>query len=103
MRDEDKPFICYKQGWSMKIVPRGTAGWWAFCLWIAGFTLVLAGFLAGIASLRGENAKIAATAGFLAVTAVWALVMTRWMLARSEVVNVNELLDIKRERDRRRR
>jgi hypothetical protein len=26
MREEDKPFICYRQGkWGMKIVPRGGA------------------------------------------------------------------------------
>lgn len=103
MRDDEKHFICYRQGWSMKIVPRNAAGWRAFGLWMAGFGLMLAAFLASLAAMREESALIAATVGFVALTLIWTVAMLRWMMARSEVVDLKELLEIKRERDKGRR
>lgn len=103
MRDEDKPFVCYKRGWSMKIVPRGVEGWRAFGLWMIPFGLMMAVFAAAIAAVEQGPAQIAIVIGFVAVTTVWAIIMIRWMLARSEIVDMKELLELKRQRDSNRR
>lgn len=99
MRDEDKPFVCYKQGLSMKIVPRGGAGWRAFGLWMGAFMLMLVAFLTAMPWVQGSTGQMAATGIFLAVTAQWAVAMIRWMLARSEIIDLRELTELKRERD----
>lgn len=102
MRDEEKPFVCYRQGWSIRIVPRTSAGWSAFGVWMAFLGLMVAAFIAILSVLPGDAAQLAVVVGFLAATGIWALAMIRWMLARSEVIAVNELLDLKRQRDRER-
>lgn len=102
MRDEDKPFVCYKQGWSIKIVPRGAAGWRAFGLWMAVLTILLAAFLFAMARLDDTRAQIAAIVSFVIATLIWAVAMIRWMKARSEVIDLAELLDLKRQNDGRR-
>ncbi len=99
MREEDKPFICYKQGWSMKIVPRNRSGWIALALWIMALGVLLAGFIAVMSTLRAEAAQLAAGLGFALVSAAWAVAMICWMRARSEIVDVRELLELKRRRD----
>jgi len=43
------------------------------------------------------------TVGFLIFTLAWIAAMTRWMLARSEVVSLDELLELKREQNARKR
>lgn len=100
MRDQDKPFICYKQGWSIKIVPRNAQGWRWLGLWLAAYGLLLAGYLAVAAALTDDSAVTAAIVGFLAISGMWAFAMIRWMLARSEVLNLKELIELKRKRDR---
>lgn len=96
MRDEDKPFVCYKRGWNIKIVPRGGAGWRAFGAWMAAFGIMLAGFLAIMATLGDSSIGIAVTAVLVVISIVWAVVMIRWMMARSEMVDLDEMLDLKR-------
>ena len=96
MRDEDKPFVCYKRGWNIKIMPRGGAGWRAFGAWMAAFGVILAGFLAIMATLGDSSLGIAVTAAFVVISIVWAVVMIRWMMARSEIVDLDEMLDLKR-------
>lgn len=103
MREKDKPFICYKWGWSMKIVPRNAAGWRMFGLWMVSLVPLVVAFTAAMATELGPQAEIVIVIAFLAATAVWAVAMIRWMLARSEIVRLDELLELKRERDRRNR
>lgn len=103
MRDEDKPFICYQQGrWNMKIVPRNAAGWWAFVLWMVGF-FAMAGLF--VLFMNGEPTKgtmIAMLILYVVATTAWAIAMIRWMKARSEIIDMEDLLALKRERDRQR-
>jgi hypothetical protein len=99
MRDEDKPFICYKQGWSMKIVPRNAAGWRAFGLWMASLIPMIAVFAAAMATDPGETLEIVFVVAFLALTGAWVFAMIRWMLARSEIVDLAELMELKRRKD----
>ena len=84
----------------MKIVPRGAAGWRAFALWMAAFGVILAGFFAVMAAIPEPAGQTAVVIVFLAATLVWTIAMIRWMLARSEVVDLRELLEIKRQRER---
>ena len=96
MRDEDKPFVCYKQGWSMKIVPRNAAGWRAFWLWILLLVPLIGIFIATLATEPGETLELVFVALFLALTGIWVFAMIRWMLARSEVVDLAKLMELKR-------
>lgn len=102
MRDEDKPFICYQQGWNIKIMPRNAAGWRALGLWM--LVLLLPSFALIPIAIRlddtpQEHLAIWAMVPLLAIMAVTSVAMIRWMKARSEIVDMDELLAIKRERD----
>lgn len=100
MRDEDKPFVAYKRGWSFKIVPRGAAGWRALALWMVPFAIMVVVLMVAIEAIGDSPAQFALMIGFIALNAVWAILMIRWMLARSERVDLDEMLDLKRQRDR---
>ncbi len=102
MREEDKPFICYKRGrWGMTIVPRDGEGWRLMGLWFVPFVLLTAGHIAVVTSVPEDHTLVGwATLGFVLLIAVWAFSMIRWMLARAEVIELDELLALKRERDR---
>lgn len=94
---EEKPFICYqsgKSGWAIKIVPRNAQGWLYFGLWMLVFIIMTAALM-----LVPENPW--AVGAYLVVTLIWAMAMTLWMKARSEIVNTDELLALKKELDAR--
>ena len=104
MRDEDKPFICYKQGWNMKITPRNAEGWRLLALWMVPFfaatgLFVWIGFQAEKHGWSESSIALLAFLGFLPATLIWTIVMIRWMKARSEIIDVNGLIEIKREQD----
>lgn len=102
MAERDKPFVCYRQGrWAMKIMPRGGEGWRLTAMWLA-FYAVLSGLYVWAVAGQPEDETFVGqmTAGFILVTAIWAIAMIRWMLARAEVINLDELLALKRERER---
>lgn len=88
MRDQDKPFACYRSGLGMKIVPRGAADWRAFGWWMASLLVLVGLFVAVLAMELGEAGEIVAIAGFLCLTGVWTFAMIRWLLARSEVIDL---------------
>jgi hypothetical protein len=101
MNDSKKPFVCYKGRMSLKIAPRNAAGWRATGWWMVAF-IVLTGLFVWVMKLAASSSQvgIAVTAYILAAT-VWAVAMTLWMKARSEVIDLEELLALKRERDNR--
>lgn len=104
MRDEDKPFVCYKQGWNIKITPRNAEGWRLFAIWMVPFfaaTGVFAWISFQAEKLGWSEASILLLAclGFLPATLIWAVAMIRWMMERSEIIDVNGLIEIKREQD----
>mgnify|MGYP000473374805 CR=1 FL=1 len=105
MRDEEKPFVYYKSGSGVKISPRNAAGWRAFAVWMLALFCATGAFVwvSIVADEAGWNDRIILlflTLPFLLVTGVWALVMFRYMKARSEIVDVDSLLQIKRDIDR---
>jgi hypothetical protein len=102
MRDEDKPFVYYKSGSGVKISPRNAAGWRAFAAWMIalfGATGVFV-WVTAVADAEGwsdGDILLLLTLPFLLVTAFWAFAMFRYMKARSEIVDVDRLLQLKSE------
>ncbi len=103
MSDQDKPFVCYRNGLNMKIVPRGRQGWRLFGLWMAFLMLLVGLFIATLALELGDAMEIAAEVVFLVLTGVWIVAMIRWMLARSEVIDLARPAKEPRRRGSRRR
>ena len=96
MRDEDKPFVLYRHGWSTRIIPRNAAGWRGFSLWMLGLAALVATFIYAL-SLANSGLAIASIAGAYALgLIVWSVAMVRWMKARAEIVDIAELLKLKR-------
>lgn len=103
MRDEDKPFICYQQGWNMKIVPRNAAGWRALGLWTLLLlfpTFAMIPVAARLDDTPQEYLVVWATIPLLLVTVAIGVAMIRWMKARSEIIDVDGLSKIKRDLDK---
>ena len=105
MRDEDKPFICYKSKWSMNIVPRNAAGWQYLLYWMLPFFALIAVSIWVSAALdaNGMNdQKIVAIVVpiFLILTTIWTVALIRWTKNRSEIIDMDELVAMKRDRDR---
>lgn len=100
MTDEDKPFICYKSGLNLKITPRSAAGWRSFAVWMAAILGLTGGFVVLVTRPLTQAQVIYATAGFTILILALSVAMVRWMYVRSEVVDMNELLELKRERER---
>ncbi len=104
MRNEDKPFILTKYGWGgFNIEPRNARGWRLMLTWLA-LPLPLIGGFALFAEKQPDSPA------FAAVLAVFILCMSLWgiggiilMRARAEVVDVEQLLRLKREQERKRR
>lgn len=101
MRDEDKPFVYYKTGSGFKISPRNAAGWRAFAVWMFAFfgaTGIFVWVTVAADSSGWGDSKILLflTLPFLLVTAIWVFAMIRYMKARSEIVDMDSLLKLKR-------
>lgn len=104
MRKPEKPFIAYRSGpWSLKIVPRTAAGWRALIVWMLALAPITGLFL-WFAESEPEGVRLwVGLAAYLAAMMIWGFGMMRWMLARSETVNLEDLLAFKREQDKAKR
>jgi hypothetical protein len=104
MAEGDKPFIAWRQGrWGLKIVPRTAAGWRAFGLWMLSLFPICGLFIAMITREPEGAALLVLVVIYMLALIIWGIAMTRWMLARAEVVRVEELLDLKRQMDAQKR
>ena len=103
MAEQDKPFVCYKSGWSLKITPRNAAGWRALLVWMLALALLTAPFVWLFARQHSDAQVAAYVTGYVLLTVGWSLTMMRWMYLRSEVIDIDELLKLKRELDARKR
>ena len=100
MRDQDKPFICYRNGkWAIRIQPRNAAGWKAMALWLLTMVPGVALFAMVMAREPSKSATTATVILYLLFMVLWAALGIRWMLARSEIIDVEALLAIKRKQD----
>ncbi len=101
MRDEDKPFIYYRTGkWAFKIAPRNGAGLRATIIWVLALVPIVVLFIWAMSS--APNGRIQGLYTMIYVVAMlgWSIAMFLWMKARSEIVDFDELIQIKREQDR---
>jgi hypothetical protein len=103
MTEQDKPFVCYKSRWNFTIAPRKAAGWWALVWWLLALAPPTAGYAWLMAREPSDAAVVAWTTGYILLAVVWALTMTRWMYLRSEVIDMADVLEWKRRRDRSKR
>jgi hypothetical protein len=104
MRDQGKPFVLYRKGpMNFSIVPRGSRGWTQFGVWMVVFAVPTIAFAIYAEAHEGRPGFWVALALYLAATLIWSLASIWWMKARAEVVDVNELLKLKREADRKKR
>jgi hypothetical protein len=85
----------------MKIAPRIAAGWRAVFVWLLLPAVPAALFLWLLARQPGDPQIAAYVTGYVLLTIGWSLAMLRWMYLRSEVVDLNDLLKLKRELDAR--
>lgn len=104
MRDEDKPFILTKYSWGgFNIEPRNARGWRLMLTWLALPLPLIGGFALFTEKQPDSPAFAAVLAVFVLAMAIWAIGGIIWMRARSEVVDVEQLLRLKREQERKRR
>lgn len=101
MAESDKPFICYKAGLKMSIQPRNRAGWIYTALWTVSMGPLIGGFVWLMSAEPTGAREIAYATGFVLVMLLWVIAMTIWMKNRSEVVDMDEMLKLKREVDAR--
>ena len=99
MREEDKPFICYKSRWSLKIQPRNAAGWKATGYWVLALVPIVGLFVLGMSTKPGAGLATVYGVLYAAGMGLWVWSMVRWMKARSEVVDLDALLAIKKQQD----
>ncbi|MFM7402801.1 MAG: hypothetical protein ACKO1N_01645 [Erythrobacter sp.] len=104
MRDQDKPFLMYRRGpWSFSIVPRGPSGWFQLGVWLAIFALLSFAFAVFAQQHEGQPIFTVALVIYLVLTLVWSVAMIWWMRRRAEVVDVEAMLRLKREAERKAR
>jgi uncharacterized membrane protein len=106
MRDEDKPFICYRQSkYLFQITPRNAAGWRALGLWMLPFLAATGLFVAMTMQMeqRGISEStvfFAMVLPFMIATAVWSIAMIRWMKDRSQIIDANAVAKVQQEQER---
>jgi hypothetical protein len=101
MRDSDKPFVLIRAGrGGFTIEPRGARGWRLMLTWIA-VSLLIGGAFALFASTDPEGSTfVVGLTLFVLALGGWTIGGIIWMRARAEVVDVHELLRLKREQER---
>ena len=102
MTDDEKMFVYTRRGLSRQIVPRNRRGWIAFGFWMLALAPIVALYTWLMADAT-DTARIAYSVVYFAAMGVWVLAMFHWMKARSEIVDLDELLELKRKRDREKR
>lgn len=101
MRDEDKPFILYQSGhWNFRIVPRNGEGWRQIIIWIA-LMAPITGLFVWFAAQKPQGPMLyGGLAIYLIAMMAWGIGGTVWMRARAEVIDLEELLKLKRDAER---
>lgn len=101
MDNREKPFVMYRMGFgSFKIMPRNAQGWRETTLWVLTSVPIISSFL-WFASTKPEDTPLFVGLGLFFTSMLgWGIGGTIWMRRRSEVIDFEELLALKRERDR---
>lgn len=98
-----KDFVCYKSGWAMKFVPQTANGWKYTGIW----TLILmlpavpfAVFASAVDDTPQEHWAIWAMIPLFIIIGLLIWQMSKWMLARSDVIDANDIAQWKRDKAR---
>ena len=86
-------------------MPRNAAGWRYTLYWMLPFFAMVAGtiWISAVLEAHGiDEKKIVAVVltGFAVLTTVWTIALIRWTKNRSEIIDMDELVALKRELDR---
>lgn len=104
MRDSEKPFVLYRRGpMNFHIVPRGIKGWVQFGIWMAMLAPPTIAFTFYAEAHEGTPQFWVGLALYLVATLIWAVAGIWWMKARAEVIDVEEMLRLKRKQQRQHR
>ncbi len=104
MREEDKPFVMYRRGYgSFSIAPRNGKGVRQTGIWLALLAPIMGGFIWFMTGEPKGTSFHVGVAVFVAAIAGWSIGGMLWMRARAEVVDLQELLKLKREQERKQR
>lgn len=104
MRDDDKPFVLTKYRWGgFNIEPHNARGWRLMLTWLALPLPLIGGFALFTEKQPDSPAFAAVLAVFILGMALWAIGGIIWMRARAEVVDVEQLIRLKREQERKQR
>lgn len=103
MPTQEKLFVCVKHGWAMSFTPISWPGWKALGWWTLSLLPIIGVFMAIIANGPSPAVEAVLVVAFLASLGLWSWAMIRWMLPRSDVIDANEVLELKRRRDRQNR
>lgn len=87
MAEPEKPFVCYRQGLSIKFYARGAAGLKSLACWIGGYLLVILLFIMTVAKHPHSRLTLPALTMLLVGSTIWVICMYRWLLARSDVID----------------
>ncbi len=99
MREEDKPYICVRNGWMLQITPRNAEGWRGMGAWLLALMVLTGAFVAAVSTEPGDAVVLAITGLFLLVVLGWTILMIRWMMVRSEIVDLKDFEAFKRQRN----
>jgi hypothetical protein len=97
MRDADKPFVMYRRSrFNFNIVPRGPRGWFQLGLWLALLAPTTIAFAVYAEAHEGKPAFYVALGVYMVALLIWSVALTFWAKARTEVVDVEEMLRLQR-------
>lgn len=103
-RRDEKPFILFHRSrFIYNIMPRNASGWQQIGIWMALLVPIMVVFNEYVADRPDGPELYPALVAFLLATTVWAIGGIMWTRARAEVVDIQELLRLKREQERKRR
>ena len=104
MHKEEMPFVLTRYRWGgFNIEPRNARGWRLLLTWLAMPLPLIGGFALFAEKESDSRAFAAVLAVFILAMAIWAIGGIIWMRARAEMVDVEELIKLKREAERNRR
>jgi hypothetical protein len=105
MHETEKPFVMYRMGLSsFKIMPRNAQGWRETILWVLISVPIIGGFIFFAVHAEPKGAPLYVALGlFTSAMLAWGIGGTIWMRRRSEIIDFEELLALKRERDAQKR
>lgn len=90
MAQDEKLFVCHKNGWIVNFQPRNAAGWRALAFWLLSLVPPAGLFMLGSSGKPNNVQAVAFLLLYLVSLVVWAWLFMKWMFARSEIVDLRQ-------------